>query len=252
MRIVTLAFASLATLLLAGCITESTPNLTHSQASLTQASSLNTQLGFDHLRSGRRADAVLKFEKAIEQDPKNVNAYLGLAMINDQVGDQKEARRRYEQAIDIGSDDPVVQNAYATWLCKMGEAKRAEEHFLSAARNLRYQSPEIALTNAGICLRRGKQDDKAEEHLRAALKENASYGPALLELADISLARGDALRSRAFLQRLLELGRADARTLLLAYRTELALKDPRAAQRFADQLKRDYPDSDQAKALGAK
>jgi len=237
---------------LAGCITESSPSLTHSQASLTQASSLNTQLAFEHLRNGRRADAVLKFEKAIEQDPTNANAYLGLAMINDQVGDQKEARKHYEEAIEAAPDDPVVQNAYAAWLCKIGEAKKAEDQFVAAAHNLRYQTPEVALTNAGMCLRRGKLDDRAEAHLRAALKENPNYGPALAEMSDLSLARGDALRSRAFLQRLLELGRPDARTLLLAYRTELALKDPRQAQRYADQLKRDYPASEQAKALGTK
>lgn len=252
MRIVHLALVTLAAALAAGCVTESSPNMTHSPTSLPQAAAINVQLGYEHLRNGRRADAVLKFEKAIEQDPDNPNAYLGLAMINDQVGDQKEARRRYEQAMRVGGDDPVVQNAYAAWLCKVGDAKRAEEQFLTAARNLRYQTPEVALTNAGVCQRRGKDDARAEEHFRAALKEEPNYGPALAEMADLSLARGDALRSRAFVQRLLELGRPDARTLLLAYRTELALKDPRAAQRYADQLKRDFPDSPHAKELGGK
>jgi type IV pilus assembly protein PilF len=244
-----LAFAAL---LLAGCVTESSPNISHTPASLTQAAAINTQLGYEHLQNGRRAEAVLKFEKAIDQDPKNASAYLGLAMINDQVGDQKEARKHYEEAIDAAPDDPVVQNAYAAWLCKMGDAKRAEAQFTSAAKNLRYQTPEVALTNAGICMRRNKLDDKAEAHFRAALKENPNYGGALAEMADLSLARNDALRSRAFVQRLLEQGRPDARTLHLAYRTELALNDPRAAQRYADQLKRDYPGSAQAKELGAR
>ena len=84
MRIPNLVTLSLVVAALAGCITESSPNITHTAASMTEASKLNTQLGFDHMRNGRRADAVLKFEKAIEQDPDNANAYLGLAMINDQ------------------------------------------------------------------------------------------------------------------------------------------------------------------------
>lgn len=252
MRIYPLVALLAATALVAGCVTESSANITHTPASLSQASTLNTQLGFEHLRNGRRADAVLKFEKAIEQDPKNANAYLGLAMINDQVDDQKEARKRYEQAIDVAPEDPVVQNAYAAWLCKTGDVKRAEEQFLAAARNLRYQTPEVALTNAGICLRRSKQDARAEENFRAALKENPNYPLAMAEMAQLSLDRGDALRSRAFVQRLMEQGRPDARALLLAYRTEVALKDPRAAQRYADQLKRDYPGSEQAKELGGK
>lgn len=252
MRTVPSLSIAFAVALLAGCVTESSGNISHTPASLSQAAAINVQLGYEHLRNGRRADAVLKFEKAIEQDPDNSSAYLGLAMINEQVGDQKEARKRYEQAIDAAPDEPVVQNAYAAWLCKMGDAKRAEEQFTAAAKNLRYQTPAVALTNAGICMRRNKQDAKAEEHFRAALKENPNYSLALAEMADLSLAHGDALRSRAFVQRLLEQGRPDARTLHLAYRTELALKDPRAAQRFADQLKRDYPGSPQAMELGGK
>ena len=78
------------------------------------------------------------------------------------------------------------------------------------------------------------------------------FSQLMAEMAQLSLDRNDALRSRAFVQRLLELGRPDARTLLLAYRTEMALKDPRAAQRYGDQLKRDFPDSEQAKELGGK
>lgn len=252
MRIAKLALVPLAAALAVGCVTESSPNLSHTPIALPQAAAINIQLGYEHMRNNRRADAVLKFEKAIEQDPDNPNAYLGLAMINDQVGDQKEARRRYEQAMRAGGDEPTVQNAYAAWLCKVGEAKRAEEQFIAAARNLRYQTPEVALTNAGVCQRRNKDDARAEEHLRAALKVSPNYAPALAEMADLSLARGDALRSRAFVQRLLELGRPDARTLLLAHRTETALKDPRAAQRYADQLRRDFPDSPQARELGGK
>jgi len=252
MRIAKTITIALAAALAAACVTESSPGLTHTPAQLPEASRLNTQIGFDHLRNGRRADAVEKFEKAIEQDPKNPNAFLGLAMVNEQVGDEAEARRRYEQADKVGAADPVVQNAYGAWLCKIGEHDEAVEHFMIAAKNLRYQTPEVALTNAGVCLRRAKQDAAAEEKLRAALQENPRYPLALAELADLALARGDALRARAFVQRLMEAGRPDPRALLIAYRTELANKDARAAQRYADQLKRDYPDSPQAKELGGK
>lgn len=247
-----LAITAFAVALLAGCVTESSPSITHSAAQLDQAAAINVQLGYEHMRNGRRAEAVIKFEKAIEQNPKNASAYLGLAVINDQVGDQKEARRYYERAIDAGADDPTVQNAYAAWLCKMGEAKKAEEQFISAAKNLRYRTPEIAYTNAGVCMLRNKEPEKAEAHFRSALKENPNYPGAMIEMADLSLARGDALRSRAFVQRLLERGRPDPRTLLTAYRTERALNDPRAAERYASQLRRDYPNSAQAKELDGK
>ena len=126
------------------CVTEGTGTLTRTPVSLTQAAEINIRLGFDHLRNGRRADAVTKFERAIAEDPKNPNGFLGLAMINEQVADVKEARRRYEQAIDVGAADPSVRNVYGAFLCKTGETKRAEEQFMLASKTLKYDTPEIA------------------------------------------------------------------------------------------------------------
>jgi len=252
MRALNVAGLVLTTLLVAGCVTEGEAAMTRSKPALTQAAAINVQLGFQHLNEGRRADAVLKFERAIEQDPDNPAAYLGLAMVNEQVGDQREARRRYAQAAKVGHDDPVTRNAYGAFLCRQGEHAAAEAEFVASSQMLRNQAPEEALANAGVCMRRAKQMEKSEQYLRSALQLRPDYGPALFELADLSFQRGDALRSRAFLQRLLEANRPNSRVLLLAHRTELALGDARAAQRYAEQLRRDFPESDEVKELAKK
>ena len=247
MRIAILTLA----LLVGGCITERT-GVIHPEQELTAAAALNVQLGFEYLRGGRRADAVAKFEKAIEQDGDNAQAYYGLALVNDQVGDLKQARRWFKSAVDAAPDDAGILNAYGIFLCKRGERAAAETAFMDAARNLGYQTPAVAHTNAGICARGGKDLVKAEQHLRMALQVDPNHPQALLELADLSLERGEPLRSRAFLQRLREQGRSDARTLLLSNRTELALGDERAASRFADQLRRDFPGSPETIELDGK
>lgn len=238
--------------LLAGCVTEGAVTITRSKPALAQAAAINVQLGFEHLNNGNRADAVLKFERAIDQDPTNPNAFLGLAMVNEQVGDQREAKRRYMQAAKVGKEDPVTRNAVGVYLCRNGEYAAAETEFIAASQMLRNRVPEEALANAGLCMRGAKQPAKAEQYLRSALEIRADYGPALYALADLSFARGDALRSRAFLQRLIESNRPDARVLLLAHRTELALADTRNAQRYADQLRREFPESVEARELGKK
>lgn len=251
MRIVILALALALGLLLTGCITEKTGAI-HPAQELTAAAALNVQLGFEYLRGGRRADAVAKFEKAIEQDDDNAQAYYGLALVNDQVGDYKQAKQRFQSAINAAPDDATIGNAYGIFLCKRGERAAAEALFMNAARNLNYQTPAVAYTNAGICARGGKDLVKAEQHLRMALQIDANHPQALLELADLSLERGEPLRSRAFLQRLREQGRSDARTLLLSYRTEQALGDERAASRFADQLRREFPGAPETIQLDGK
>jgi len=244
-----IAIALSFSLLLAACVTERSPGLTRQESKPLAAAELNVRLGFEYLQKGRRADAVIKFERALEQDPDNAQARYGLALVHEQVNDIKEARRWYTAAIDKAPKDPGIRNAYGTFLCRHDEYQAAEVAFLEAARNLNYRTPEFAYANAGLCARRAKDEVKAEGYLRAALESNPTYAPALFELAELKLAQGDALRSRAFLQRLREVARPDARMLLLSYRTELALGDTRSAQRFADQLKREFPGSTEAGEL---
>lgn len=246
MRIAILAL----TLALGGCVTE-TSGILHPEQELTAAAELNVTLGFEYLRNGRRTDAVAKFEKAVEQDSDNAQARYGLALVNEQVGDFKASRRFYEEAMDKSPGDPAISNAFGGFLCRRGEFTAAEQAFMVAARSLTYSTPETAHTNAGICLRK-KDPVRAEQHLRDALAANPRYPQALYELADLSLARGDALRGRAFLQRLREEVRPDARVLLLSFKTEKALGDERAAARFADQMRREYPNSPEILELDGK
>lgn len=237
-------------LLLGACVTERTGVL-HPEEELTAAATLNVQLGFEYLRNGKRADAVAKFEKAVEQDGDNAQARYGLALVNEQVGDFKAARRFYEQAMAKAPGDAAISNAFGGFLCRRGEYEEGVKAFMVAARSLTYRTPETAHTNAGICLRK-KDPVRAEQHLRDALASNPQYPQALFELADLSLARGEPLKSRAFLQRLREVVRPDARTLLLSYRTEKTLGDERASARFADQLRREYPNSPEILELDGK
>jgi type IV pilus assembly protein PilF len=237
-------------LLLGACVTERTGVLQPEQE-LTSAAALNVQLGFEYLRSGKRADAVAKFERAVEQDGDNAQARYGLALVNEQVGDFKAARRFYQQAMDKAPGDAAISNAYGGFLCRRGEYEEGVKAFMVAARSLTYRTPETAHTNAGICLRK-KDPVRAEQHLRDALASNPQYPQALFELADLSLERGEPLKSRAFLQRLREEVRPDARTLLLSYRTEKKLGDERASARFADQLRREFPNSPEILELDGK
>jgi type IV pilus assembly protein PilF len=247
MRIAILVLA----VLCGGCVTEKS-GVIHPEQVPAEAAALNVQLGFEYMRTGRRADAVAKFEKAIEQDEDNPQAYFGLALINDQVGDSKQANRWYQKAEGLAPQDSTIANAYGIFLCRRGDGAAAEAKFMAAARNLNYRTPAVAYTNAGVCARKVKDPAKAEQHLRGALQADPGYGPALLELADFYLERGEALRSRAFLQRLREQGPADARTLLLSHKTEKTLGDERAAARFADELRRRFPNAPETIELDTK
>jgi type IV pilus assembly protein PilF len=235
--------------LLAACVTEG-PAVPAPEPELTDAATLNVQLGYEYMRLGKRADAVKKFERAVEQDSDNANARLGLALVYEQAGDFREARKHYRDAVARAPKDPAVLNAWGTFQCRQKEFAGAEESFLEAARTVTYRTPELAWTNAGVCARRAGDSAKAERYLREALRVNDKHAEALYQLADLSFERNEPLKTRAFLERHFEIAPASPPALLLAWRAERALEDQRAAQRYADRLRRDFPASDEVRQLG--
>jgi type IV pilus assembly protein PilF len=92
---------------------------------------------------------------------------------------------------------------------------------------------------------------RAEVYLRAALAKNPAFGPALLQMADVTYDGGNYLQSRAFLERYTSVPTSapSPSVLWLGVRIETALGDERAAGRYAVKLKSDFPESREAGLL---
>lgn len=235
--------------LLVACVTEGPPRVAPDPEPVT-AAALNVQLGFEYLRGGKRAEAVQKFSKALEQDPDNAQAHLGLAFVHEQAGDLRTARGHYRDAVTRAKRDPAILTAWGTFLCRQREFAAAEGAFVEAARTVTYRTPELAWTSAGVCAAQAGDQAKAEDYLREALKYNPRHGEALFQLAEISHGQGEHLRARAFLERYLADHPVTPGVLLLAWRTERALNDSAAAGRFAARLRKEFPASAEARQVG--
>jgi type IV pilus assembly protein PilF len=91
--------------------------------------------------------------------------------------------------------------------------------------------------------------DRAERYFRAALEQDRNWGDALFNLADLAHSRGNPLQARAFVQRYLDSGAVSPSILLLGYQVETALGDGVAASSHAERLRREFPQSDEARQL---
>jgi type IV pilus assembly protein PilF len=149
----------------------------------------------------------------------------------------------------LDPEDSLAHNNYGTFLCNAGRLSEAQVQFQQAVENPLYDQPETALTNAGVCALKAPNAEQAEEYFRAALDKNPKFAPALFEMARLSFEQEDYAKARAFLERYRKSAGHDARTLLLAVRTEDQLGDRHAARGYALQLKSEYPDSRQAAQL---
>ncbi len=208
--------------LLAGCAAG--PDKVDNRA----AAEANANLGIDFLRKGDDERALSRLKRALEYDDSNVQANWGLALAYQRMGETALAREYYENAIDSGSR-PAIFNAYAVFLCEQGDTSRAIDYFEQAADNPRNANPADALANAGLCLERAEQGDRARAHYRNALSIDADQPTALTQMAQLQFAGGEFLSARAFIERADSVAQLTTEQLLLAARIELALDDREAA-----------------------
>lgn len=219
------------------------------EANPAVAGRINAQLAIEYMKQGQMAVAKEKIEKALRENPRDIGVQMIAGLVYERLQQPDKAEDHLNEALRIDSTNPDAQNALGAFLCRNGKMQKGEEMFLRAAHNPLYTTPEVALTNAGVCARKDGQLDKAEQFLRQAIAQPARYPEALLQLAGVAFDGGKFLEARAFLQRYLAQAPGSAAVLLLGYRIEKALGDSAAMAGYAAQLHSGFPDSPEAKAL---
>ena len=219
------------------------------RVSPVRAAEVNTRLGVGYLERGELQVAMQKLEQAVSQDPEHVPAQLALGIVYQSIDRNEKALEHLRTAVRLAPDDGGAHNSYAALLCQVGRYAEADRHFRAALDDPFYATPGVALANAGSCARRDGRMEDAEGYLREALEYDPRNRTALFNLARLSFDRGEPLRARAFLQRLEASGGLGVRALLLAVQVERELGSEREAQRYADALNKQYPDSPQALQL---
>lgn len=215
---------------------------------LIKSSEVNTELGLAYLQERDLERALIKLTKAVEQNPDNAKAQAAIAVVYENLGRADKADGHYARAVELDPQDSYARNAYGVFLCRKGEVEAALKHFDAAVDNPLYPQPEVALTNAGQCVR-AQNADMAENYLRAALRRNPQFATALFQMSRISYEKGNALSARGYLQRYLSVARHTPQTLWLGIQVERELGDRDAVASYSMLLQGQYPDSEEARQL---
>ena len=215
----------------------------------SQAAKLNAELGIAYLERGDVTLAQQKIERALGQNSSDPDVQTAAAILYERIGAFDKADGHYQAAMRGEGKDPNRQNNYAGFLCRRGSYEKGHKLLEETARNQRYATPWVAMTNAGVCARGNKNLEQAERDFKAALNSNSTYPDALLQLADLNFSRGDFINARGYLSRMVGSSSTSPEALLLGVRIETAAGDPRAAKEFADKLRRDFPDAPQVRQL---
>src|SRR5688572_17559962 len=209
----------------------------------------NLNLGAGYLQQGNTALAIERLERALEQNPRLVQAHSTIAVAYGQLGNLEQAESHYRRATELAPNSGAPANAYAAFLCQQGRWTEAEPFFRRAADDGEYATPEVALTNAGVCARDAGANERAVENFRAALVRNPIYPDALLNLADLSYQARNFLQTRAFVQRYLAAHPPAAPVLWICVNAERELANAEAADRCAAQLRAGFRGTPELDAL---
>jgi type IV pilus assembly protein PilF len=240
------AAALVAVVVLASCAHN---NPGFKKASPAQMAQGNMQLSIEYMKLGRLMESRKFIERALSQDPQSPNVQMTAGLVYERLRDTARAEHGYSTAYRLGKSDPNIVNTYAGFLCRTGKAQAGEKLFAAIADSPLYQTPEVALANAGVCLLGTGDVVDAERYFNRALAFRPNMPEAQLQLGNIAFDRGDAAQARDMVQHYLAVNPPTPEVLWLGFRACRKLGDNPAAAAFAHQIQSDFPDSDQARAM---
>ena len=235
--------------LLAGCVSADGTKALKREDPTEAAAKTNIQLGLAYLQQGNYPLAKEKLERSLKQNPKDADVHTGLGLLYDRTGDPKLADKHFREALRLAPDRPELTNNYAIYLCKNGRVDEGVERFSTVAVNKYYRTPEVALSNAGVCLKDAKRLDEAQVKFTGAIKARPNYAEATVQLARLHLDRGQVPEARKVVETYLTAFKPEPDVLFTAVQVARAAKDRMMEEKYSRMLRLEFPESAQTRAL---
>lgn len=214
-----------------------------------RAAEINVGLGRGYMSQGKNEIALQKFRRALELSPNMPIAHTAIAVLYERIGDDDSAGKHYQRAAELDKKSGVMNNNYATWLCRHSRFKEADRRFAIAIADPFYETPSVALGNRAQCALMSGNLGNAEASLEQALRLDPNNSVALLAMADVQYRRKEYFRARAFVQRYENAQTPSPDSLMLAMQIEQALGNKGDANEYRTRLRREFPQSAQARSM---
>jgi type IV pilus assembly protein PilF len=210
---------------------------------------IHTELAAGYLELGNYGVALQEAAEALKSDPNYAPALNVLGLVYMELRDDKAAEASFQRALRVSPLDSDSNNNYGWFLCQRKRELESIKYFLAALRNPLYATPDKSWVNAGICVRQTGDLAAAEEYFQKALKLRPTQPQALFQLADIEYKRKNYSEAKANLERMRPGATPNAEMLWLALRVERGLGNRNAEASLGFQLRKNFPDSREARAL---
>ena len=222
---------------------------TGSEVDVRMRARLRTELAAGYFERGNMNVALEEVNLGLRADPTYGPAYTVAGLIYAALKEDRLAEQNFTQALRLNPQDSDANHNYGWFLCQRKREAESIKHFMAAVRNPLYPSHERSYLNAGLCARNIGDIAAAEGHLLNALRARPGFPPALYYLADIAYTRGNYLAARNYLSNVTRVMTPSAEVLWLGVRVERKLGDRNSEESYALQLRNNFPNSSEARAL---
>ena len=239
-----------------GCSTTGADSTSYAPKAVTETDELSrarvhTELAAGYLELGNYAVALQEAGEALKADPNFAAAFSVLGLVYMELRDDRAAEANFQRALRINPQDSDINNNFGWFLCQRKREQESIKYFLAALRNPLYQTPDKSWVNAGICTRQTGDIAGADDYFQKALKVRPGQPQALLQLADMAYRRKSYPEAKSYLTRISRDVESTPELLWLSLRVERAVGDRNAEQSLAFQLRKNFPESREARALAA-
>jgi type IV pilus assembly protein PilF len=244
----------MAAVLLAGCVAgqpsgESGVANTQVDSESRQRARAFTDLAGAYFARAQYKIALDELRKAIIADNRFGPAYNVYGLIYMELAEDKLAEENFRRAIELDRSDSETRNNYGWFLCTRGRYDEGLEQFGMALRNPLYAQPEQAMANAGLCAERKGDLALAEANLQKSLKLQPDNPNTIIKLAGLNFRQGRVVEAQRLLARHAALAPPTAESLWLGVRLERKLGDRAQEAAYGLQLRKNFPDSNEARLL---
>ena len=208
-----------------------------------------TDLAAAYFQRAQYKIALDELRKAILADPRFGPAYNIYGLVYMELAEDKLAEEYFRRALELDRLDSEARNNYGWFLCTRGRYDEGLAQFSVALQNPLYAYPEQAMANAGMCADKKGDLALAEAHYTRALKLQPDNPKALIKLAGLNFAKGKLPETQRLLTRHSEITPATAESLWLSLRLERKMGDRAQEAAYGLQLRKRFPDSEEARLL---
>lgn len=209
---------------------------------------IHTELAAEYFYRGQLDVAIEEVNEALKAQSNYAPAYSVMGLINMSLNENDKALSNFERAIRLAPKNSEILNNYGWFLCQRYPERigQAIDHFVTAARDPLYATPERSYANAGVCETKRERYAEAQLFFQRSLLIQPNFPPAVIGMIEIDFQRGNLIDAKSKLTQFLQNNPSTSDGLLLAIKVEQALGNQLAVDSYIFQLQKHFPDSREA------